>query len=249
MRVTHYLCAGYLSFAAILTVGCNDANAPAAPTTGTLEVNVFTSGAAIDFDPDGYLIGVDTVPQRTVGVNTTETFPELPPGSHLVRLEGLSPNCSVGGSGKLSVDVTAGDKAVAWFGVSCVPITAAPPPAPLPPPPPPAPPAPPAPPPPPPGASTAIASVAGFVIDESDQCIIGARVELIDGLRAGAVFVQTVCGFWDYGEDLGFSFHDLPSGIPVTLRATAKGYKSADKRVTPTNTYSYTTMIVLTKEQ
>lgn len=92
-------------------------------------------------------------------------------------------------------------------------------------------------------------SIAGFVIDESDQCIIGARVELIDGPQAGAVFVQTVCGFWDYGADLGYSFHDLPFGIPVTVRATAEGYESANRRVAPTNPYSYTTIIVLTKKQ
>jgi hypothetical protein len=93
------------------------------------------------------------------------------------------------------------------------------------------------------------ASIAGFVIDESDQCIIGARVELIDGPRPGAVFVQTLCGFWDYGDDLGYSFHNLPWGIPVTARATAEGYKPEEKRAVPTNPYSYTTMIVLKKEQ
>lgn len=338
MRVTHYASTGYLGLAAILTLGCNDFNAPAAPMTGTLEINVFTSGASIDFDPDGYVIGVDTGPQRAVGVNTTETFPELPPGSHLVRLEGLSPNCSVRGTGKLSVDVTAGGKAVALFAVSCVPITGtiqvtvattgfeapddytavvgtvarvpipanstvnitgvragqqqvtlagvagicvveganpqtvtvefgatakvafavrcvgvvaaptAPTPPAVPPPPPPPPPSPPPVPALPPG-TPANASIAGFVIDESDECIIGARVELIDGPRAGAVFVQTVCGFWDYGEDIGFSFHDLPVGIPVTVRATANGYKPAERRVIPTSTYSYSTMIVLRREQ
>ena len=75
-----------------------------------------------------------------------------------------------------------------------------------------------------------------------------ARVELIDGPQAGAVFVQTVCGYWDYGEDLGYSFSGLPLGIPVTLRATATGYKPAQIQVTPTNPYSYTNWIVLTKE-
>jgi hypothetical protein len=100
-----------------------------------------------------------------------------------------------------------------------------------------------------PGAHPTNTSIAGFVIDKSDQCIIGARVEVIDGPRAGAAFVQTVCGFWDYGDDLGFSFHELPVGTPVTVRATANGYKPADTRAVPTNPYSYTTMIVLTKEQ
>jgi hypothetical protein len=97
--------------------------------------------------------------------------------------------------------------------------------------------------------TTTNGTIAGFVIDESDQCIIGARVELIDGPRAGVAFVQTVCGFWDYGDDIGYSFHNLPIGMPVTVRATAKGYKPAENRVAATMPYSYTTMIVLTKEQ
>jgi hypothetical protein len=102
-----------------------------------------------------------------------------------------------------------------------------------------------------PGAQPSNAAVAGFVIDADDrnQCIIGARVELVDGPQAGAVFVQTVCGFWDYSTNLGYSFLGLPSGIPVTLRATAKGYKPAEILGVPTNPFQYTTMIVLTKEQ
>lgn len=94
-----------------------------------------------------------------------------------------------------------------------------------------------------------VGTIAGFVIDESDECIMGARVELVDGPQAGAVFVQTVCGFWDYGHDLGYSFHGLPTGAPLTVRATAEGYRSAETRAAPTSPYSYTTMIVLTRDQ
>jgi hypothetical protein len=97
--------------------------------------------------------------------------------------------------------------------------------------------------------STAVGSIAGFVIDKSDECIIGARVEMIDGPQAGAVFVQTVCGFWDYGEDLGYSFHKLPVGASITLRATAAGYKMAETRGWATNPYQYTTMVTLVKEE
>lgn len=105
--------------------------------------------------------------------------------------------------------------------------------------------------PPPAGAQppTTYGTIAGFVIDESDQCVIGARVELINGPRAGTAFVQTVCGFWDYGDDIGYSFHDLPVGMSVTVRATAQGYKPAEMTAAPTNPYSYTNLIVLTKEQ
>ena len=70
---------------------------------------------------------------------------------------------------------------------------------------------------------------------------------MMDGPRAGDSFLQTVCGFWDYGEDLGYSFNDLPIGITVTLRASAIGYRSVELRATPTNPYQYTTMIRLTK--
>ena len=94
----------------------------------------------------------------------------------------------------------------------------------------------------------AIGSIAGFVIDAFDECIIGARVEMIDGPQAGTSFVQTVCGFWDYGDDLGYSFHNLPLGITVTIRATAEGYKSSEISAFATNPYQYTTMILLTKE-
>jgi hypothetical protein len=73
-------------------------------------------------------------------------------------------------------------------------------------------------------------------------------VQLVDGPQAGAVFLQTVCGFWDYGEDLGYSFHNLPFAT-YTLRASADGYESAEIHATPSNPYQYTTMIVLKKKQ
>lgn len=91
-------------------------------------------------------------------------------------------------------------------------------------------------------------SVAGFVLEASEACIIGARVEVMDGPRQGDSFVQTRCGFWDYGADLGYSFNGLPAK-PVTLRATADGYKPAEIVATPTNPYQYTTYITLTRTQ
>ena len=74
-------------------------------------------------------------------------------------------------------------------------------------------------------------------------------MELIDGLGVGPAFVQTVCGFWDYGDDIGFSFHNLPVGVTMTVRATAAGYKPAEVHAVASMPYSYTTMIVLAKEQ
>lgn len=102
--------------------------------------------------------------------------------------------------------------------------------------------------PPSPGGGSSNLSVAGFVLEASEACIIGARVEVIDGPRKGDSFVQTRCGFWDYGADLGYSFHGLPPK-PVTLRATADGYDPAEIVASPTNPYQYTTYIVLTRKE
>jgi hypothetical protein len=92
------------------------------------------------------------------------------------------------------------------------------------------------------------AMIEGFVVDEFHQCVPGARVELIDGPQAGAVSVQSSCDFWGYGPNNGYSFHSLTFGIPVTVRATAKGYQPAEKRATPTNRWVEMTMMVLAKE-
>ena len=105
------------------------------------------------------------------------------------------------------------------------------------------------------------ASIAGFVREEGagfvfngDQCLIGARVEMIDGPHAGAVSVQTECEPW-YDSFPGYYFLDLPFGIPVTLRASAKGYTPTEIRAVPANlpvpswdARFYTTTILLTKE-
>jgi hypothetical protein len=107
-------------------------------------------------------------------------------------------------------------------------------------------PTPPAPPPAPYTRDT-IGAIAGFVIDEDNACIIGARVEVIDGPSAGTAYEQTECGFWDYG-DVGFVFY-MHVGVPTTIRATAEGYQSAEARATSRMPFSYTTMIVLKKEE
>jgi hypothetical protein len=99
-----------------------------------------------------------------------------------------------------------------------------------------------------PGA-TPTGGIAGFVLTPSQNCIVGARVEIIDGPKAGSVVTQNVCGFWDYGDDNGFVFSGLPLDRPTTLRATATGYNSTDVRVTATNPWSWSIHITLTKEQ
>ena len=71
-------------------------------------------------------------------------------------------------------------------------------------------------------------------------------MEIIDGPRAGTAFGQTVCVSW-YDETPGYYFGDLPLALPVTLRATAVGYRASERVVAPTRDLSYTGDLVLTK--
>jgi hypothetical protein len=96
---------------------------------------------------------------------------------------------------------------------------------------------------------TPTGSIAGFVLDESEQCIVGARVELRVDETHSNVFTQTVCaGFWDYLPNQGFAFHELPLGAVFTLRATAPGYRQGEARASAMNPFQYTTYITLEKE-
>ena len=120
MRVTDHYAAAFLGLASVLALGCGDSTGPAAPTTGAIAISVSTASTSIDVDPDGYTLSIDGRPGQAVGVNATLTIGALPVGSHLLRLDGLAPNCSVRGPNPLSVDVIADNPvSVASFSVSC----------------------------------------------------------------------------------------------------------------------------------
>ena len=103
------------------------------------------------------------------------------------------------------------------------------------------PPAAPAPPPPAEGAS-----ITGFIVDESGECIIGARVQVVDGPKAGTDYTQTQCDWWELGY--GFYFVGLPSAVPMTLRASAAGYRTVDAMLILTRSGSSDAIIVLERD-
>lgn len=73
----------------------------------------------------------------------------------------------------------------------------------------------------------ATGSIRGFVIEESGACIVGARVEIIRGVRQGEIQTQAIpCSVWDYAG--GFDFGDVPINTEVTFRASATGYASKE---------------------
>ena len=81
----------------------------------------------------------------------------------------------------------------------------------------------------PPPSSRGTGTVTGFVHDQAGVCVPGVLVEVIDGPRAGATFLQgDPCGsVWDYSG--GYSFSHLPANQDVRLRASKKGYVTREK--------------------
>ncbi|MEJ2541466.1 MAG: hypothetical protein P8188_16110, partial [Gemmatimonadota bacterium] len=69
-----------------LTVTCG-------PPTGSLTVDVTTTGTEVD--PDGYTVSVDGTLTQLISSNGSVTFEELAPGDHVVRLTNVAANCRV----------------------------------------------------------------------------------------------------------------------------------------------------------
>jgi Tol biopolymer transport system component len=106
---------------AMLSLGCHDSSGP---TTGVIDIAVLTAGDMIDRDHDGYIVSIDGGPGLALAVNTSLRIANLSPGSHLVLLDGVAPNCSVSGTNPRSVEVAAPDGfAAVSFSVLCVPKT------------------------------------------------------------------------------------------------------------------------------
>jgi Tol biopolymer transport system component len=101
---------------AMLSLGCDDSTGP---RTGAIGVSVWTVGDTIDRDHDGYALSVDGGPAQAIPSNASLTIPNISPGNHLVRLDGLAANCSVSGPNPRAAEVVA-DYVAVRFIVSCV---------------------------------------------------------------------------------------------------------------------------------
>ena len=101
---------------AMLSLGCDDSTGP---LTGAIGITVSTEGETIDRDPNGYILSIDGAQAQAVDVNAALSIANLPAGTHLVRLDGLAPNCSISGTNPRSVEVVANFIAVS-FSVSCI---------------------------------------------------------------------------------------------------------------------------------
>jgi hypothetical protein len=103
---------------ALLTpiAGCNDTFISVS-TDGQIQVAVNTSG--LDTDTDGFSVSVDGGTEQFVETGGTVTLSNLSPGSHSVRLSGLSDNCRVEGANPRSVVVASDGIAQVAFQVRC----------------------------------------------------------------------------------------------------------------------------------
>jgi Tol biopolymer transport system component len=105
-----------LLLAAVLSACGGDSTAP--PTTGTLDVNVVTTGP--DIDADGFLLRIDDEsPDVPIPANGKLSISKLP-GTHTLALSGLSINCDVTAA-PASADVTLGTTTRVDVRASCTP--------------------------------------------------------------------------------------------------------------------------------
>ncbi len=104
-----------LSLSAASLTGCSDATG--VEDTGSMEVTTATTGASLD--PDGYVLTVDGVADKAIGINETVALSDLEPGDHDLELTGLTPNCEVTNSNPQTVTVVAGESISASFEIEC----------------------------------------------------------------------------------------------------------------------------------
>ena len=98
-------------------VACVDGPIP--PGTGSVVVEVTTTGDPVD--ADGYTVTVHGDPawSEAAGPNDSVRFDGLSPGGHSVELSGIAPDCEVSGHNPRMVTVVAGAEARMSFSVTC----------------------------------------------------------------------------------------------------------------------------------
>lgn len=89
------------------------------PLKGALRVITATIGAQLD--PDGYVVSVEGVAPRAIGIVDTIVFHDLPVGDTHVTLGGLAPNCAPTGGSQRTASVGAGLPTTVLITITCMP--------------------------------------------------------------------------------------------------------------------------------
>lgn len=99
---------------------CDDADpaGPGTPDTGTLEVEVLTTGDGTD--SDGYTLNLDGGDLiLAVAANDTVTVPELEAGDHSVELANVASHCTVEGENPKTATVEEALTEDVTFSITC----------------------------------------------------------------------------------------------------------------------------------
>jgi hypothetical protein len=107
----------FLGTTAALSLACGSGSELTAPTTGAVEVTTSTAGE--DPDPDGYTLTLDGAGVEPIGPVATATLTDLAPGTHRVGLVGIAANCAVAGGSARAVTIVAGEVAGVDFSIEC----------------------------------------------------------------------------------------------------------------------------------
>jgi hypothetical protein len=95
---------------AAFTVAC-------APTTGTIQITIASTGSPPD--PDGYQLLLDGTGSQAIAVSATVTLPGIAPGAHTVELGGVAQNCQIQGDQPFGLTVVAGQTVALTISVTC----------------------------------------------------------------------------------------------------------------------------------
>lgn len=105
------------ALALVLACGDGDDGPTGSSSTGSLQVTLVITGE--DLDSDGCRFAVDAGTSRTVLPGESTTFTGLLPGSHVVQISGVAPNCQVQGNPLREATVIAGQTVAVTFAVIC----------------------------------------------------------------------------------------------------------------------------------
>ena len=105
----------WLLLAALAVPGCGGDTGPVDDPGARIIVAISTAG--FQLDGDGYVLGVGPKIPVRVAANEEYTFP-VEPGSYLIQLTDLAPNCSTA-ENSILVEVGEGKRVQASFHVTC----------------------------------------------------------------------------------------------------------------------------------
>ncbi len=110
------------TIALTLALGCGDDSSnvgPTGPTTGTIQVNVTTTGTQAD--PSGYTVSLDGGPGQAIAANGSMTITDVSAGEHAVTLGDLTEHCGTNtGTNPQTVTAAAGQTVQVTFVVTCM---------------------------------------------------------------------------------------------------------------------------------